>query len=193
MAVLWVLFEIIVLFCFWDLPKLQRKAREDLIRKEVDYCYRQRSTRYDSMMPPSAVTSAATHNATTNINAHNVNTDPDDTVVYPPQPPDWPNTSGPSDESKLIPVDTLTSSNEIIETAERLMSSSYEDSGRQLSREYPRGSLYDLGTFDPEHFALEEEDDAMPMFDADGQVGLLFQSFCLQVVKNNISKDVHFL
>lgn len=57
----------------------------------------------------------------------------------------------------LLTADMLTSSNEIIETAERLMSSSYEDSTCQTPDQW--GSLYDLGTFDPDHFGHDEEEE----------------------------------
>lgn len=51
MAVLWLLYEILVLLCFWNLPKLKRQAQEEAIRREVDYVYHRPQLRSDSMMP----------------------------------------------------------------------------------------------------------------------------------------------
>ncbi len=170
MALLWGTFEALIILFYWELPQIQKQIQGDFLKAQVHDTYHRHSehTVQDALSPNSAATAPDNeHTPNTqdiSAEAHYFENSP---MASPEMdPPD----SADSNRLKTPPINAarrpihpevmLTSSNEMIETAERFM----------LTPEATDGSPPDL-FFDSSHFGVSSAESGGGYRVRDGRAG----------------------
>ena len=140
MAVLWAMFEILIVLLYWELPKIQRQMQGDYLKAQVDDSYHRSHV---NSLPNAATPSSALLDSEDMPSVDAFSSRSSDIVESPDGSPVK---KSPSARMRSPPIsaainqnnlDTLfTSSNEMIESAERFMATP------EPSDESPSNGLY---------------------------------------------------
>ena len=180
MAVLWTVFEILVVILYWELPKIQRQMQGDYLKAQVDDSYHRShvNSLLDTATPSSVLPDSedipsvdAFSNGSTDVVES-----PSGSPAKKPRSPRMrsPPISAAVNQNNL---DTLfTSSNEMIESAERFMATPEPSDGSPTDGLYFENSYF--GASSSQHYPVLDEQFQSHAYDENQQLSESYNHQC---------------